>query len=434
MKRILSTIILILVFCTSVFSVPAEKTKPVFYVLHVDGIIDSAISDYVVKGIDLAEKNNAEGVIMVMQTPGGLDTSMRKIVGRMLTSNIPIITYISPKGSRAASAGTFILLASNIVAMAEGTNIGTAHPVDFSGKSLSEKITNDAIAYIKNLARMRGRNEKWAEEAITKNVSSSEIDALKDKVIDYIAKDMPDLMKQINKKEVKVNDKKIIINTENYELKDITPNVRYRFLHYITDPNISYVLFLVGIYGIIYELANPGAILPGVAGAIAIVLAFYGFGSLPINIAGLILILFAVILFIVDIKAPTHGILTAGGIASIVIGSILLFPSRAMGEQWAASYLLMGTMIAVTVAFFVLVIALVLKAHKKRVVSGVQSLIGAKGVAHTDITATDGMANIGGEDWQAFSDEEIKARDIVEVTEIQGMKAKVKKIPRKKEE
>ncbi len=434
MKKIFLIILLGIFMLSCMAAAVEQKIQPVFYVLHVEGIIDAANADYVIKGTDLAEKDGAAGVVIVMQTPGGLDRSMRKIVERMLSSSIPVAVYVSPRGSRAASAGVFILMASNIAAMAEGTNIGTAHPVDFQGNSLSEKITNDAIAYIKNLARMRGRNEKWAEEAITKNISSSEIEAMKSKVIDYTAKDMDDLMKKMDKRKVKINGREIVIRTENYKLREISPTIKHKFLHYITDPNISYVLFLVGIYGLVYELANPGAILPGVAGAIAIVLAFIGFESLPINIAGIILILLAVILFIADLLAPTHGILTVGGITSLVIGSLLLFPSRGMGEQWAASYFLIGTMVLITIVFFVLVVMLILKAHARRVVSGTQSIIGAKGVATTAISAIDGIANIGGEDWQAFSDDTINPRDIVEVLEIQGMKVKVKKIPRKKEE
>jgi membrane-bound serine protease (ClpP class) len=417
---------------------PADKvnapaaSRPVFIRLNVEGVIDVANADYLIRGVELAEKENDEGVLVVMQTPGGLDRSMRRICEKFLASKVPVICYVSPKGSRAASAGVFILLSSHVAAMAEGTNIGTAHPVDFQGNSVSEKITNDAVAYIKNLARLKGRNEQWAGDAILKNISSSEIDALKLKVIDVTAKDIDELMKKIDRKKIKVNETDMTLNTAGYELKPVAPSAKHRFLHALSDPNIVYVLFLIGIYGLIYELANAGtAVLPGIAGAIAIVLAFTGFESLPINTAGVILIFLSAVLFFIDMTSPTHGVLTAGGIASLIIGSLLLFPNRAMGEEWAVSYVLMGGMILFTIAFFVLVVAVVVKSHRSRVITGMQSVLGKNGVATTEINAAGGVVNVGGEDWQAVSDEAIPAREIIEVLEVNGLKLKVKKVARK---
>jgi membrane-bound serine protease (ClpP class) len=408
---------------------------PVYIELDVSGIIDPATADYLVKGITLAEKENDAGVLIVMQTPGGLDVSMRAICNKILLSKVPVITYIYPKGSRAASAGVFILLVSNIAAMADGTNIGTAHPVDYQGHSASEKITNDAVATIKNWARLRGRNQEWAADAVLKNVSVSEVEAFKLKVIDVIAKDPDNLMKQIDKMKVTVNDKEITLNTQGYELKKVEPTAKYKFLHLLSDPNIVYVLFMIGIYGLIYELANGGTVLfPGIAGAIAIMLAFLGFGSLPIDHTGVILIIIAAILFFLDVMNPTHGALTVGGIISMTIGSLLLFPERSMGEEWAVSYVLIATVVLVTVVFFGIIVAAVVKAMKKKTISGVQSIVGLKGVAVTEINQLGGVANIGGEQWQALSVEDIAAREIVEVLEVKGMKIRVKKIPRKKEE
>jgi membrane-bound serine protease (ClpP class) len=407
-------------------------SAPVFYTLNVEGIIDIANSDYIIKGIEQAEKDKVEGVLITMQTPGGLDRSMRKICEKMLAANVPVVTYISPKGSRAASAGVFILLASHVAAMAEGTNIGTAHPVDYQGNSVSEKITNDAVAYIKNLARMKGRNEQWAADAVLKNVSVSELEALKLKVIDCTAKDVAELMAKIDKKEVKVNEKKKKLNTVNYTLNEIKPTSKHTFLHMLSDSNIVYVLFLIGIYGLIYELANAGSVVfPGIAGAIALVLAFTGFESLPINAAGLILIGLSALLFMFEMMNSTHGTLALGGVISLSLGSFLLFPSRAHGAAWAASWFLIAFMILLTVAFFVLVVGAVIKALKKKSISGVESLIGKNGVAKTEIKDT-GVVNVGGEEWQAYSDEVIKERDIVEVLEVIGMKMKVRKVERKK--
>ncbi len=426
MRIIIFFITMILLLISNIFS------NSEFYHLEVKGIIDAAIADYIVKSIDKAEKENIQGIIIEMDTPGGLMKSMRTIVDRILASKIPIITYVSPKGARAASAGTFILLSSHIAAMAEGTNIGTASPIDFAGNKASEKITNDSIAYIKNLARLKGKNQKWAEDAIIKNVSSSEIEALKEKVIDVIAKDIDDLLKKINEKQIEIENKKIKIKTENYTIKKIEPSLKHKFLHALTDPNISYILFIIGIYGIVYELAHPGAFLPGVAGAISLVLAFIGFDSIPINTAGLILIVLAIIFFIVEAMTPTFGAWTIGGVISLGLGSVLLFPSRKLGESWGASYWIIAFMMILTVFIVGIVLVAIIKAQRKKRIIGKENLVGLKGIAISDIFES-GVANIGGEDWQAYSDEKIKKRDIVEVINVEGIKLKVKKIEKNKE-
>ncbi len=409
-----------------------EKTND-FMVLNVEGIIDAANSDYVKTGIETARKKKAEGVIIRLYTPGGMMKSMNKIVDSIIESKVPVITYVSPEGANAASAGTFILLASHVAAMAENTRIGTASPIDLKGNKAAEKITNDSIAQIKNLARMRGRNEAWAEKAITENLSSSETEAEKQNVIDIIAPNIKNLMKQIDGMKVTAGDKEITINTENYSLTKIALSPRHKFLHYLADPNISYILFLVGTYGLIYELANPGALFPGIAGGISLVLAFIGFESIPINIAGIVLIILAIVLFIAEAMSPTFGALTVGGVVSLTIGSVLLFPAREAGSAWAPSYWVIGGMVLLTTLVVGVVLMLVIKAHRKRKMTGQESLKGAKGVAETEILEK-GVANVGGEEWQAYSDEKIEKRDIVEVLEVNGMKLKVKKIPRKKEE
>ena len=435
-KKIITfiSILSLLLITTSVFAAekPAAVSRPVFITLNVEGIIDAATADYVIKAIELAQKENSSGVLLNMQTPGGLDKSMRKICEKILTSSVPVITYITPKGSRAASAGTFILLSSHVAAMAEGTNIGTAHPVDYQGKTSSAKITNDSIAYIKDLARLNGRNEKWAEEAITKNISSSEITALKEKVIDVTAKDTDELMKKIDGFRVKVNGREKTIITKDYELKAIGMSQKHKFLHYLSDPNIVYVLFILGLIGLIYEIANAGSVVfPGVAGVICLSFAFIGFDSLPINSAGLVLIALAAILFFVEMVNPTYGMLGIAGFISMGFGSILLFPSRALGEDWGASYVLMTVMVLLLAAFCVVVVSAVVKAMKKKSITGVQTLIGLKGVVSSEITEVGGVVNVAAEDWQAQADEKIAAREVVEVLEVNGNKLKVKRIPRK---
>jgi membrane-bound serine protease (ClpP class) len=316
--------------------------------------------------------------------------------------------------------------------MADGTNIGAAHPVDFQGKTSSEKITNDAIAYIKNLARLKNRNEKWAEEAITKNTSSSEIIALKEKVIEFTAKDPDELMKKIDKFKIKIDGRDVILNTANFEFKNIGMTQKYKLIHQLSDPNIVYVLFIIGICGLVFEMANAGTVMfPGIAGIIALTFAFIGFDSLPIDRGGIVLIVLAAVLFFVELINPTHGFLGLGGLVSMIFGSILLFPSRGLGEEWAVSYVLMAVMIVITVVFFALIVAAVVKAFKNKAITGVKSLVGLKGVVSSEIKATGGIVNVGGEDWQAESEEPVGVREIVEVLEVNGMKLKVKKIPRK---
>ncbi|OPZ64227.1 MAG: hypothetical protein BWY84_00758 [Candidatus Aerophobetes bacterium ADurb.Bin490] len=369
-----------------------------------------------------------------MDTPGGMMKSMRTIIDAILASEVPVISYVTPKGAHSASAGTFILLASHVAAMADGTNIGTASPIDLQGNKAAEKITNDSVTYIKNLARVNGRNEKWAEEAITKNSSISEKEALALKVVEYTASDLGALMEKIDGKKVKAGGKEIIISTKDYVLKEIKMPFRNRFLHQLADPNIAYILFLIGIYGIIYELAHFGALIPGIVGAIAIVLGFIGFESVPINSAGIILIVLAVVLFIAEAMTPTFGALFGGGLLSMIIGSLILFPGRDAGVSWAPSYFVIGVMVFVTAAFFALIIYLIVKAQKRKAIMGKKSTIGLHGVAQTEITQAGGVVNVGGEDWQAYSDEPVSARDVILVLEEEGLKLKVKKIPRKKEE
>jgi len=430
MKKVI--VLLVLLMAALPFHA-AEKEGPEFIVLNVEGIIDTANSDYVINGIKKAEKKNAEGVLINIYTPGGLMKSMNKIVDAIIGSSVPVIVYVSPEGANAASAGTFILLASHVAAMADNTRIGTASPIDLKGNKAAEKITNDSVAQIKNLARLRGRNEKWAERAITENISSSEEEAKKANVIDVIAVNTEELMKKINGMKIETGSKKFTINTEGYVLTPVGLSARHKFLHYLSDPNISYILFLVGTYGLIYELANPGALFPGIAGGISLVLAIVGFDSIPINIAGIVLIVLAIALFIAEALTPTFGALTAGGVISLTIGSILLFPGREAGAAWAPSYWVIGLMVLFTTLVVGIVLMLIIKSHRKRQIMGTQSLVGAKGVAETEVYES-GVINVGGEEWQAYSDDKIEARDIVEVMEVNGMKLKVKKIPRKKEE
>ncbi|MFN3739650.1 MAG: NfeD family protein [Thermodesulfovibrionales bacterium] len=396
--------------------------------IRVDGVINPARAEFIVKAIKKANERKYNAVIMELDTPGGLDTSMRTIIKEMVGSAVPVVVYVSPSGARAASAGAFITIASHIAAMAPGTNIGAAHPVAMGekmDKEMAKKVTNDAAAYIRSLAESRGRNPKWAEDAVRKSVSVTEKEALELKVIDLIAKDRDELFKKINGRRVKTVFGDTIINTTEAKIVHEEMGFRQRVLDLISDPNIAYILMLLGIYGLFFELTNPGAIFPGVLGGICLILAFYAFQTLPVNYAGILLIILAIILFILEVKIISHGILTIGGIISMIIGSIMLFESPAPFFKLSLYVILPAVII--TALFFVITFGLAFKAWKRKPVTGAEGIVGLEGIARTDIR-DDGMVYVRGEIWSAMSDEPIKQGERVRVEAVSGLKLKVKKI------
>ena len=307
----------------------ASPSKKV-YLITVDAAITPVVAEYINKSIDLASKANAEAVIIQLDTPGGLVDSMREIVKKMMSADVPVIVYVGPSGARAASAGVFITLAANIAAMAPTTHIGAAHPVTMEGKmdkTMETKVVNDLAAMARSIAEKRGKNAKWAEEAVRKSVSITETEALKLKVINLIAPDIPTLLKDIDCKTVDLVVGKKTLKTEGVEVKEIKMGFRFKFLNTISNPNIAYILMILGFYGLYFELANPGAIFPGVAGAICLILAFYALHTLPINYAGLMLILLGVGLFIAEAFITSHGVLGVGGTIAMAIGSVMLIES-----------------------------------------------------------------------------------------------------------
>ena len=395
-------------------------------VLTFEGVIDPVAAQYISRGIATAEKEGAECLVLALDTPGGVDRSMRIIVQNILAAKVPVAVYVSPKGGRAASAGTFITLAGHVAAMSSGTAIGAAHPVEIGKESpVAEKITNDAAAYIKTIALGRGRNAAWADSAVRWSVSITEQEALAKQVIDLVAGDVNALLDSLDGREVEAAGVKRVLHTKGSALINLTLNARESFLHAVAHPNIAYVLFLIGIYGVIYELANPGAILPGVAGGIALILAFVAFETLSINLAGLLLLLFAVLLFVVDIKAPTHGILTVGGIVALTLGSFMLFnPGTSF---YHLSWWLIVVMVAITTTFFVFIVTAGVRALRRRVRSGAEGLVGRRGSAKTRI-GREGVVLVEGEDWNAYAEgEEIPPGESVEVLAVEGLRVKVKK-------
>ncbi|MBF0457580.1 MAG: nodulation protein NfeD [Nitrospirae bacterium] len=408
-----------------VFSALGNEGK-IVSVIKISSAISPVSSEYISRSIEKANKTAAEALIIEMDTPGGLDTSMRTIIKEINGSKTPVIVYVSPSGARAASAGVFITMAANIAAMSPGTNIGAAHPVTIGGqmdKITSEKAENDSVAYIKSIARTRGRNSEWAEDAVRKSVSLTASEALRQGVIDLIADDLSDLLKKIDGKQVKIDNTTIILNTSKATVVRDEMGWRLSLLSVISDPNVAYVLMLIGMYGLFFELANPGAMFPGVAGGISLILALYAFQTLPVNYAGLFLIVLAIVMFILELKVASHGALTVGGIISMTIGSLMLFEESS--PFFKLSLYIIAISVVVTVVFFGVVVGLSYKAWKRKPITGVEGIIGATGTAVEAIDKGSGMAMVNGALWQCRSDAKIDKGKEVIVVGISRLRLKV---------
>ncbi len=407
--------------------------QPTVYLLKFSGPIGPVSADYIIAGIDKAESQSALGVILKLDTPGGLDESMREIVQRFFQAKIPIIVYIAPAGSRAASAGVFITMAADIAVMADGTNIGAAHPVAIGGGETSpemkEKITNDAVSYLVAIAEKRNRNKKWAEDAVRKSSSISAREAVKLGVIDLIANSDEELLTKLDSIVVhkKINDK---IIQEKFASSRIVPynlSGRQRLLLFLTNPSVAYILLILGIYGLFFELQSPGTIFPGAVGALCLILAFYSLRLLPTNYAGLALIGVAIIFFILEVYITSYGLLSIGGIVSLIIGSLLLFQSSAPYFRLSLSLIIIVAIL--TVVFFSFIIGWAIRAHKRKVTTGKEGLIGEIGIATTDLNL-EGTIKIHGELWNAESLEgKINQGEKIKVVQVDGMKLKVVRKP-----
>jgi len=399
-------------------------------VITLDGAINPAASDYIHYGIEQAVKHNSECLVLRLNTPGGLLESTRTIVSDILQSPIPVVVYVSPPGSRAASAGVFITLSAHIAAMAPGTNIGAAHPVSLQGQmdsTMTEKVTNDAAAFIRTISEKRHRNVKWAEDAVRKSISITETEALKDNIIDLIANNTKDLLEKINGEEIHTASGSAILNTKNAEIINIDMSFQQKLLSILSDPNIAYILFMLGIYGLLFELYSPGLIFPGVVGVISLLLAFYAMHTLPINYAGLALIIFSVILFVLEIKIVSHGLLTIGGVISLILGSVMLIKTDPAFDVLGVSWKIILLFVILTVSFFTIAIGFGIKAQRRKPTTGLEGLINEIGEAITDLEPK-GMIKIHGEIWNAESIEETipKGNKII-VTGISDLILKIKK-------
>jgi membrane-bound serine protease (ClpP class) len=408
-------------------SVARAQPAPVL-VVPLEGAVGPASADFVSRAIKRAAKEKAALVVIRMDTPGGLDTSMRELIKDILASPVPVASFVAPSGSRAASAGTFILYASHIAAMAPGTNLGAASPVAIGGgagapskddkkpaepDTLMKKVTNDAVAYIRGLAEMRGRNADWAEKAVREAVSLPAQEALKLKVIDHVAQDVPDLLKQLGK--------------ENSPVTYVEVDWRTNILAVITNPTIAYILILVGIYALIFEFTNPGLVLPGVAGAICLLLALYAFHLLPVNYAGLALIVVGIAFMVAELFFPAFGSLGIGGIIAFVIGSVILVDETRL-PGFEVPYGLIAAVAAASAAFLFFVVGMAVRNRRRPVVTGREHLVGAPAEALDDFEG-EGWARVQGESWRVRAAAPVRRGQRLRVKSIDGLVLTVEEEP-----
>ncbi len=402
---------------------PAKK----IHVIEIDAPITPVVAEYIIKSIDRAAKADAEALIIQLNTPGGLVDSTQQIVMKMMASEVPTVVYVAPSGGRAASAGVFITLAANIAAMAPTTHIGAAHPVQMQGKmdeTMEKKAVNDLAAFARGIAEKRGKNIKWAEDAVRKSVSLTETEALKNRVIDLISPDIPALVKAMDGRTVDVVIGKKTLKTAGAEVVTIKMGFRDKLLGIISNPNIAYILMILGFYGLYFELSNPGAIFPGVAGAICLILAFYALQTLPINYAGLMLIILAIALFIAEAFITSHGVLGVGGTIAMLLGSVMLIDSPAPALQ--ISWAVIIPVVIMSALLFIITVTVAVRVHREKTDTGQEGLIGKQAEARSDLDLT-GQVFVRGENWNARSNEPVHKGEKVTIVGIDGLTLIVRK-------
>jgi len=397
-----------------------------------EGVINPVTAEYFHDALAFAEANRAQAIIWQLDTPGGLDTSMRLIIKDITGSAIPVVLYVAPSGGRAASAGVFITLAAHIAAMAPGTNIGAAHPVAMGGgemdKTMKEKVENDAVAYVKSIAEQRGRNVAWAEDAVRKSVSVTEKEALQLKIIDLVAEDLQVLLEKLDGRKATTSAGTTTLKTKGEAILTFSMGWRLEMLKALSDPNIAYVLMTIGMIGVLAELYNPGAILPGIVGAISLILAFYSLQSLPVNYAGVLLVLLGVVLFILEATVTSYGLLAIGGVASMILGGLMLVKTDAPFLKISWSVIL--PVVTLAAGFSLFVVGMGVRAMRRQPTTGSEGMVGLVGVAKTSLTPQ-GKILVHGELWDAISEQSLQPGDQVEVTRVEGLRLYVKPVSKK---
>ncbi len=415
--------------------------------VELTGAIGPASSDFVTRALDDAANANVDLVVIQLDTPGGLDASMRDIIRHILASPVPVATWVAPNGARAASAGTYILYASHFAAMSPATNVGSSTPVSIGGNpfplptapaseeetpddavnpasTMERKVLNDAVAYIKGLAELRGRNQEWAELTVLEAANLTASEALELNVIDLIAGDLDTLLQQLNGRVTTIEGEQITLNLDDFSVIAIEPDWRHEFLSLITDPNVAYILLMIGIYGLILEFYNPGLGLPGITGVICLLLGAYALQMLPINYVGLALIIVGIGLMITEALSPSFGIFGIGGVIAFVLGSIILMDTEL--EAFRISLAIIAAFAVSSVGVFLLILGMLVRARRQKVVSGMEAMIGESGVA---LHAFDKLGHVRAfsENWKAESLEPITEGEEVEITGVEGLTLKVKK-------
>lgn len=416
-------IVLLLCFFALLFASGTWAAKGDIYIVNINDAISPGIAEYIKDSIEKAENEEAACLIIELDTPGGLAESMRLIIKDILGSRVPIVVFVAPRGARAASAGVMITMAADVAAMAPGTNIGAAHPVGAGGKDISgkmsEKVINDMVAHAKSVAEKRGRNQKWVEQAIRESVSVTETEALKENIIDLIAEDTDDLIRQLNglklagKGELKLDKAQKVV---------VEPSLRTNVLKTISNPNIAYILLMIGLAGLYFELSHPGAIFPGVIGGISLVLAFFALQTLPVNYAGILLIVLAIIFFIMEMKIPSYGLLSVAGVISLLLGSLMMFKGTEPDMKLSLKVLL-PTLILIS-GFFVFIAGLVFRAQVSKPRTGTKGLVGEIGIVKKALTP-EGKVFIHGELWNARAQEEIDENAKVRVVNVVNLMLEV---------
>jgi len=421
----------------------ASNTRALAWLLKIDGAIGPATSDYVTSGLSAAATDNVRVVVLAIDTPGGLDSSMREIIRAILDSPVPVASFVSPQGARAASAGTYILYASHIAAMTPATNLGAATPVQIGGgmgmpelgkpddktgdeakpaqdaaTAMKNKTVNDAVAYIRSLAELRGRNIEWAEQAVREASSLPAHEALEMNVIDLIAENVSDLLQKIDGRQVAIHGDTIELDTDSIAIEEITPDWRTRFLSVITDPNVAYILMLIGVYGLFLEFYNPGGIIPGVVGAISLLIALYAFQVLPINYAGLALIGLGILLMVMEAFVPSTGILGIGGVIAFVFGSIILMDTESKSFQIALPLII--AVAAFSVLLLVIIVGMLIRSRRVALVSGDSAMLGEMAEVVEDFSDK-GLVRVHGELWQAVTEGAVKKGQLLPVKAVNGL-------------
>ncbi|MFH1894075.1 MAG: nodulation protein NfeD [Candidatus Zixiibacteriota bacterium] len=424
--RTLALALVFLILAASVFPLP-PKAKEVT-VLDIDGAIGPIAVKMIKKAIKVAEDSGSEALVIRLNTPGGLTNSTWKITTAILSADVPVIVYVWPPGARAGSAGVFITYSAHIAAMSSGTNIGAATPIQMEGEmdsTLAKKVTNDAVANLQSIAEKRGRNQEWIERAIRDGESITASAALDSNVVDLLAEDISELLFKVDGMEVALHSgDTVTLSTKAAVTVKVEKSFSERILEVISDPNIAFILFTLGSLGLVMELYNPGAIVPGVVGGICIILAFFSFQTLPINYSGIALIIFAIILFLLEIKVPSYGILSIGGVVSLALGGLFLIDSP--GPYMEVSKGVIVSVVAVTAAFFLIAIRYIFKAHRMQVTTGGEGLIGQSAEVKERIDA-EGLVYVSGALWKAVSDEPLEVGTKVEVVSVDGLIVKVKR-------